>query len=254
MHNNIDYYNPFSLENKTVLITGASSGIGRGAAIECAKMGAKVILSARNELRLAETLAQLEGGGHEIRVCDLSDRDAINSLTDEISKIDGIINNAGFTITRPIQYIENESFQQIMQVNTIAPLLLLRDLLKKKKIKRGASVVFTSSIAGIGRMSVGNTMYGSSKGAISSFIQGAAKELANKGIRVNAVCPAMVYSHIMDAGTITKEQVEDTKKLYPLGRFGTTEDVARAMVFLLSDASSWVTGINLIVDGGRTLY
>jgi len=247
-------YNPFSLEGKTILITGASSGIGRGATIECAKMGAKVILSARNEQRLTETLSQLDGDGHSIRVCDLSDRDAINNLTDVIPQVDGIINNAGFTTTRPIQYIENESFQQIMQVNTIAPILLLRDLLKKKKIKRGASVVFTSSIAGIGRMSVGNTMYGSSKGAISAFVQGAAKELANKGIRVNAVCPAMVYSHIMDAGTITKEQVEDTKKLYPLGRFGTTEDVARAMVYLLSDASSWVTGINLVVDGGRTLY
>lgn len=247
-------YNPFTLEGKTILITGASSGIGRGTAIECAKMGASVILSARNEQRLTETFDELEGSGHLIRVCDLSDRDAISSLIDSIPLVDGIINNAGFTITKPIQYIDNESFQQIMQVNTIAPILLIRNLLKKKKLKRGASVVFTSSIAGIGRMSVGNTMYGSSKGAISAFVQGAAKELAGKGIRVNAVCPAMVYSHIMDAGTITIEQVEDTKKLYPLGRFGKPEDVARAMVYLLSDASSWVTGINLVVDGGRTLY
>ena len=250
----MEQYNPFSLEGKTILVTGASSGIGRGTAIECAKMGATLILTARNENRLKETLSQLEGENHKIIVCDLNDRKAIDNLVDCIPTVDGLINNAGFTITKPIQYIENEYFQQIMQVNTIAPILLLKDMLKKKKMKRGGSVVFTSSIAGIGRMSVGNTMYGSSKGALSAFVQGAAKELASKGIRVNAVCPAMVESHIMDAGVITKEQVEETKKLYPLGRFGTPEDVARAMVFLLSDASAWITGINLVVDGGRTLY
>lgn len=250
----MEYYNPFSLVGKKILITGASSGIGKGAAIECAKMGATLVLTARNEKRLKETLSELKGEKHEIIVCDLNDRESISNISDSIDYVDGIINNAGYTITKPIQYIENDSFQQIMQVNTIAPILLIKDFLKKKKIKRGASIVFTSSIAGIGRMSVGNTMYGSTKGAISAFIQGAAKELANKGIRVNAVCPAMVESHIMDAGIITKEQVEETKKLYPLGRFGTPEDVARAMIYLLSDASSWVTGINLVVDGGRTLY
>ena len=250
----MESYNPFSLEGKIILVTGASSGIGRGAAIECAKMGATLILTARNEERLKETLSLLEGDNHKMIVCDLNNRESIINMTETIHHVDGIVNNAGYTITKPIQYIENDLFQQIMQVNTIAPILLLKDLLKKKKIKRGASVVFTSSIAGIGRMSVGNTMYGSTKGAISAFIQGAAKELASKGIRVNAVCPAMVESHIMDAGIITKEQIEKTKELYPLGRFGTPEDVARAMVYLLSDASSWVTGINLVVDGGRTLY
>ena len=250
----MEKYNPFSLEGKTILVTGASSGIGRGAAIECARMGATLVLTARNEIRLKETLSLLEGENHKIIVCDLNDRKAIDNLVDSIPTVDGILNNAGFTITKPIQYIENEYFQQIMQVNTIAPILLLKDILKKKKLRRGGSVVFTSSIAGIGRMSVGNTMYGSSKGALSAFVQGAAKELAKKGIRVNAVCPAMVESHIMDAGVITKEQVEETKKLYPLGRFGTPEDVARSMVFLLSDASAWITGINLVVDGGRTLY
>ncbi len=250
----MEQYNPFSLHGKTILVTGASSGIGRGAAIECAKMGATLVLTARNEIRLNETLSLLVGDNHKMIICDLNDREAINNLADSIPNVDGLVNNAGFTITKPIQYVENEYFQQIMQVNTIAPILLLKDILKKKKLKRGGSVVFTSSIAGIGRMSVGNTMYGSSKGALSAFVQGAAKELATKGIRVNAVCPAMVESHIMDAGVITKEQVEETKKLYPLGRFGTPEDIARAMIFLLSDASAWITGINLVVDGGRTLY
>ena len=253
MQNN-DIYNPFSLKGKKILITGASSGIGKGAAIECSKMGAKVIITARNEERLQETLQQMTGEGHEIRICDLADNNAIKEMVDTLPELNGIVNNAGFTITRPVRKIEEEAFQQIMQVNTIAPILTLKYLLNAKKLLNGSSIVFTSSLAGIGRMSVGNTMYGCSKGAISAFIQGAAKELAPKGIRVNAVCPAMVETQILSAGVITQEQVELTKKLYPLGRFGTPEDIARAMVFLLSDASTWITGVNLLVDGGRALY
>ncbi len=251
---NYDIYNPFSLKGKKILITGASSGIGKGAAIECSKMGAKVIITARNEERLQETLQQMTGEGHEIRICDLANNKAIKEMVDTLPELNGIVNNAGFTITRPVRKIEEEAFQQIMQVNTIAPILTLKYLLNAKKLLNGSSIVFTSSLAGIGRMSVGNTMYGCSKGAISAFIQGAAKELAPKGIRVNAVCPAMVETQILSAGVITQEQVELTKKLYPLGRFGTPEDIARAMVFLLSDASTWITGVNLLVDGGRALY
>ena len=251
---NIDCYNPFSLKGKTILITGASSGIGKGSAIECSKMGAKVIITARNEERLRETLLQLKGEGHELRICDLADNKAIKEMVDTLPELHGVVNNAGFTITRPIRKIEDEAFHHIIQVNTIAPVMILKYLMNAKKLLNGSSVVFTSSLAGVGRMSVGNTMYGCSKGAISAFVQGAAKEFASKGIRVNAVCPAMVETQIMSAGVITKEQVEQTKKLYPLGRFGTPEDVAWAMVFLLSDASSWITGINLVIDGGRALY
>ena len=251
---NIDFYNPFSLKGKTILITGASSGIGKGSAIECSKMGAKVIITARNEERLRETLLQLEGEGHKLRICDLADNKAIKETVDTLPELHGVVNNAGFTITRPIRKIEEETFRHIIQVNTIAPVMILKYLMNAKKLLNGSSVVFTSSLAGVGRMSVGNTMYGCSKGAISAFVQGAAKEFASKGIRVNAVCPAMVETQIMSAGVITQEQVELTKKLYPLGRFGTSEDIAWAMVFLLSDASSWITGINLLIDGGRALY
>ena len=247
-------YNPFSLNGKTIFITGASSGIGKGAAIECSKMGARVIITGRNQERLSETLDLLEGEGHQMFVCDLTNNDSIKSMIEKMPVVDGLVNNAGFTITRTIPHIDDTELWNILQVNTVAPISIIKILLKNKKLKRGASVVFTNSIAGLGRISVGNTMYGCSKGAITAFVQGAAKELAAKGIRVNAVCPAMVESHIMDAGVITPEQVELTKKMYPLGRFGKPEDVARAMVYLLSDASNWVTGINLVVDGGRTLY
>lgn len=246
-------YNPYSLEGKTILVTGASSGIGKGAAIECSKMGAKVILTARNEERLKETLSLLHSEGHEMRVCDLNEQGAVKALVDSLPEVQGVINNAGFTTIQPIPFIDEDVFQSIMQVNTISPVLILKYLVKKKKLKAGGSVVFTSSLAGIGMVSVGNTMYACSKGAISAFIQGAAKELAAKNIRVNAVCPAMVDSQILSSGTITDDQLKKTMELYPLGRFGRPEDVAWAMIYLLSDASNWITGVNLPIDGGRGL-
>lgn len=246
-------YNPYSLEGKTILITGASSGIGRGAAIECSKMGAKVIVTARNEERLKETLSQLEGDGHEMRVFDLNDIHSIKDFVSGLPELQGVINNAGFTSIQPIPFIDENIFMNIMNVNTMAPVLILKYLIKKKKLKSGASVVFTSSLAGIGKMSVGNTMYGCSKGAISAFIQGAAKELAAKNIRVNAVCPAMVESRILDSGTISSEQMAKNLENYPMGFFGKPEDVAWGMIYLLSDAARWVTGINLPIDGGREL-
>ena len=246
-------YNPYSLEGKTILVTGASSGIGKGAAIECSKMGAKVILTARNEERLKETLSLLHSEGHEMRVCDLNEQGAEKALVDSLPEVQGVINNAGFTTIQPIPIIDEDVFQNIMQVNTISPVLILKYLVKKKKLKAGGSVVFTSSLAGIGMVSVGNTMYACSKGAISAFIQGAANELAAKNIRVNAVCPAMVDSQILSSGTITDDQLKKTMELYPLGRFGRPEDVAWAMIYLLSDASNWITGVNLPIDGGRGL-
>ena len=132
-------------------------------------------------------------------------------------------------------------------------MLLLQKLLKKKKLKKGASVVFTSSMAGLGNTTVGNSMYSASKGAISAFIKCVALELAPKSIRVNAVCPAMVDTGILDSGTVSKEQLEEDIKNYPLGRYGKPTDIAWAMIYLLSDASSWITGDNLVIDGGITL-
>ena len=212
-------YNPFSLEGKTILVTGASSGIGRATAIECSRMGAKVIITARNEERLKETLEQLEGDDHCMILCNLAEED----------------------------------LKSIFQVNTIAPVLLFQKLLKKKKIKKGASIVFTSSMAGLGCTSVGNSMYTASKGAISAYIKTAALELAPKSIRINAICPAMVNTGILEGGSVTKEQLKEDMKQYPLGRYGDPYDIAWAMIYLLSDASSWITGTNLILDGGLTL-
>ena len=246
-------YNPYSLDGKTILVTGASSGIGKTAAIECSRLGAKVIITARNEDRLKQTLSELEGKGHQMILCDLGQEDTIDSLVSDLPEIQGLINNAGFTKILPVQFINHEDINNILEVNLIAPMLLLQKLLKKKKLKKGASVVFTSSMAGLGCCSVGNSMYTASKGAISSFIKCVALELAPKNIRVNAVCPAMVDTGILDSGTVSKEQLEEDMKNYPLGRYGKPADIAWAMIYLLSDASSWVTGDNFVIDGGLTL-
>lgn len=246
-------YNPYSLEGKTIFITGASSGIGRSAAIECSKMGATVIITARNEERLNETFNQLEGDNHKMIICDLSKSDEVASLIDSLPEVNGVINNAGYTTFAPIQFIDDKVMKGMYEVNTIAPIMILKSLVKKKRIKRGASVVFTSSLSGLGRTSVGNTMYAGTKGAVSAFVQGAALELAPKGIRVNAVCPGMVETSILNDGVVSSEQIEEDKKIYPLKRYGKPEEVAWAMIYLLSDASGWTTGTNLILDGGYSI-
>ena len=207
-------YNPFSLEGKTILITGASSGIGRAAAIECSKMSAKLIITARNAERLQETLSQLEGEGHQMLLCDLSDSSAINEMVDQLPEINALVNNAGYTKLLPINFINRDDFQSILDVNTVAPIMLLQRLLKKKKLAKNSSVVFTSSMAGIGSSSVANGMYTASKGALSAFIRCAALELASKGIRVNAVCPAMVNTNIMESGSVSEEQLKEDLKHY----------------------------------------
>lgn len=246
-------YNPYSLKNKTIFITGASSGIGKSAAIECSKMGATVIITARNEERLKDTYSQLDGEGHRMIVCDLNNTNDILLMTEKLPELNGVINNAGFTTFSPISFIDEENLKSMYNVNTIAPILILRTLVKKKKIKKGASVVFTSSLSGLGRTSVGNTIYAGTKGAISAFVQGAALELAAKGIRVNAVCPGMVETNIMSGSMVSSEQLEEDKKNYPLKRYGRPEEVAWAMIYLLSDASSWTTGTNIILDGGYSV-
>lgn len=242
-------YNPYSLEGKTILVTGASSGIGQATAIECSKLGANVIVTARNEEKLRKTLDALEGNGHQMFLCDLNKEEDIDNLISSLPEIQCLVNNAGYINLLPVQFINSEQFNKILTVNTVAPILILQKLLKRKKLKKGASVVFTSSLAGLGYGTVGNSMYSASKGAISSFIRVAAKELSPKGIRVNAVCPSMIETSIMKKGNVSQEQLDNDKKNYPLG-YGEPRDVALSIVFLLSDAAKWITSTNMIVDCG----
>ena len=245
--------NPFSLEGKTILVTGASSGIGRATAIACSQMGAVVVVTGRNESRLQETLDALEGSGHQMIVADIANDDQIDYLVDQIPAINGLVNNAGITETCPTQFIKRDKLNRVMEVNTIAPILLTQRILKKKKLGKGGSIVFTCSISGTCVCVGGNVLYSASKGAIHGFMKNAALDLAHKGIRVNDVCPGMIDTHIFDAGTISEEQLEIEAQRYPMKRFGKPEEVAYGIIYLLSDASSFVTGSSIVIDGGFTL-
>ena len=245
-------YNPFSLEGKTVLVTGASSGIGQATAIECSKMGAKVVLTGRNVERLQETFCQLEGDGHVQIAADINNEGDIERLVTECPVLDGLVNNAGRGLSKPVNFIKYDDIQEVFQTNLFGVALLTKMLLKKKKITKGASIVFTSSISSY-MTAPGLSIYASSKAAVSAYMRTCAIELGVKGIRCNAILPGMVETKLINSGTYTDEDKQADLSYYPLGRYGRPEDVARAMVYLLSDASAWVTGTELIVDGGRSI-
>ena len=226
-------YNPYSLEGKIILITGASSGIGRAVAVECSKLGAKVIITARNNERLKETYRMLEGDGHLLFTCDLSNPDAIVQLVSEIPIINGMVCNAGTNKMIPISFMKYENIQEILNVNTVAPMLLLKEVCKKKKLSKGASVVFTSSMAGVGAAATGNGVYTASKGAISSFLKVAALELAPRKVRVNAVCPGMTRTPMIYDDNVQEKKKKKDMERYPLGRYGEPQDIAWAMMCLV---------------------
>lgn len=249
-------YNPFSLEGKVILITGASSGIGRATAIECAKMGASLIITGRDEERLKETFAKLEGFKNKVHmqiVADLSTEDGIKDLVNQIPQINGCVSNAGIVGLTPIQFVTTKKIEEMQQINLMAPVLLIKQILKQKKFQSQASIVFTSSVAGVYRVSMGNAIYSITKCGIDAYMRSSALELATKGIRCNSVNPAMVETRILNRGQLTLEQYEADKLRYPLKRYGKPEEVAWAIIYLLSDASAWVTGISLKLEGGMTL-
>jgi len=247
-------FNPFSLEGKTILVTGASSGIGREIAIVCSQMGARVVISGRNEQRLDETLQKLEGSNHIKIAADMTKEEDIENLADAVPLLDGFSNNAGITKVVLVKHIKRATLNDILTTNTIAPIILTQLLLKKSKINKAGSIVFTSSISGCLLVHYGESMYAASNGAISGFAKGAALDLAKVNIRVNSVCPGIIQTELFQTNAVlTPEELEEKQKFFPLKRFGQPKDVAYAVVYFLSDASSWVTGADLKIDGGYTL-
>ena len=246
-------YNPFSLEGKTILITGASSGIGRATAIECSKMGARVVITGRNAERLQATFDALDGAGHQQIVADLADEGQIDALVEQLPPLQGLVNNAGIQEIVLTQFVSREKLDKVFETNTIAPMLLTQKILKKKKLGRGGSIVLTCSISGTSVCAGGNVLYSASKGAINGFMKNAALDLSIKGIRVNEVCPGMIDTHIMDGTSIGSEELANEMRRYPMKRFGRPEEVAYGIIYLLSDASSFVTGTGIVIDGGFTL-
>lgn len=245
--------NLFSLTGKQILITGASSGIGQQTAIACSRLGAQVFLSGRNEARLNEALSQLEGEGHQCIVGDLTDETTLTALLETIESLDGVVLCAGQGLTLPMQFATRDKFDAIFGVNLFAPFELLRMLYKKKRINKGGAVVTIASLAGTHVFSGANGVYGVSKAAIESAMKFCAKEFAPRKIRVNCISPGMVDTPLIRHGTVSDEQLEEDKKNYPLGRYGTPQDIAAGIIYLLSNASAWVTGQTLVIDGGLTL-
>lgn len=246
-------YNPYSLEGKTILVTGAAGGIGRATSVECAKLGAKLVLTDINEDGLKDTLDVLEGEGHYYHVADMTCQEALDEMVSNLPVLDGMVSNAGVTKPAPVKFIKKEDLERIMSINTIAPISLTQKLIKMKKLNAGGSLVFTVSIGGVYTTAPGNAMYGASKGALQVFVKNVALELAPK-IRCNSVNPGMVNTGLVKSGAYSDEDRLRDIETYPLRRYGEPRDVALAIAFLLSDASSWITGHSLIIDGGKTLY
>lgn len=245
-------YNPFSLTNKSILVTGASSGIGRAVAIECSKSGASIIATGRNQERLNQTLNNMEQICSHIAVqADLAASEEISRLVSEIPVLDGAVFCAGVNDKTLVKMIDQNKIEKMFQTNVFSQMLLIKELIKKKKLNAGASLVLISSIAS-SYSTISNSLYAASKGAVESFVRVLALELAPRKIRVNAIRPGMVETPILETYTLG-EELEEFKKQFPLGRFGRPEEIAYGIIYLLSDASQWTTGSFLTIDGGITL-
>ena len=245
-------YNPYSLAGKTVLITGASSGIGRATAIECSRLGARCVLTGRSEERLQETMSQLAGDGHQYIVADLATQEGIASLCANVPQLSGVVNNAGINRRKPMAFIKQDDLNYVFQTNLFAPVLVIKSLIKQKKIDKGASLVFTSSVAALSS-DLGNAIYGASKSALTAYMRYCARELAEKQIRANAILPGMVDTNLIHSGAVSEADLLTDMQRYPLKRYGRPQEIAHMMIYLLSDASTWVTGQSFVIDGGITL-
>lgn len=243
-------FNPFTLEGKTILVTGASSGIGHGIAIACSKMGASVIVNGRNEQRLSETMSEMEGDDNLSLAADLSDNVALAEMVAKLPKLDGIVHCAGIGQRVLCKQLQESDLDNMMNVNFKAPVMLQTEILKQKKINKSASIVFIASIA-CDSPTIGNAMYSASKGAIISYANCLALELAPRLIRVNCILPAMIWTDLIFKGGITEEELREDEKKYPLKRYGKPEDIANLSIYLLSDASSWMSGSSIRITGGK---
>ncbi|MDD2594414.1 MAG: SDR family oxidoreductase [Bacteroidales bacterium] len=243
-------HNPFSLEGKIILVTGASSGIGRGIAAACADMGARLVITGRNETRLDETFQSLSGTGHTVIAADLSTQEGIDKIANNTPTLNGCAFCAGIAKLSQVKFITRDILEEIVNINEISPILLTAQLLKKKKFLKQSSLIYIASLSGVYKSKPGEGMYAASKGAISGFVKDAALELAPQNIRVNAICPAFIQTEMTKMFDDMIWEVEHPEDIYPLKRLGTTSDIANGAIYLLSDASSWVTGINLLIDGG----
>ena len=244
---------PFHLTNKTILVTGASSGIGKEIAISVSKMGANVVITGRDETRLNETIDMLESGEHKIIKADLLDESQIKSMVDEMPNVDGVVHCAGIVKPFPVKFISEQVLHEIFDINYTAQVLLMTHLTRKKKLNKDCSIVFSSSIAA-DHPYKGGALYAGSKAALEAYSKVVALEFSHMGIRSNCIASAMVKTPMFETAENqgSKERMDEHIKKYPLG-VGYPEDVANAAIYLLSPASKWMTGKTITLDGGFLL-
>ena len=250
-------FNPLSLEGKTVLVTGSTSGIGKATAIACSKLGATIVVNGRNEAMLQECLSLLDtsyGQNHVGIVADMSTDEGLESLIAGLPVLDGVSDNAGTTNgNKPVKFIKDDELMDVMNTNALAHVKLARLLFKKKLLNKNASYVFTASIGGNTSFVTGQSVYGISKSAINALMKYCAVEFSGKGIRCNSVCPGMIKTPLIQFDTLTEEDIAKDSEKYLLKRYGEPEEVANVNAFLLSDASSYITGASIVVDGGYSI-
>jgi len=246
-------YNPFTIEGRTILVTGAASGMGKATALLCAKMGAKVVAADFNADGLRNTLTELEGEGHVAFTINLADESSWETMFNEMPAINGFASCAGIANMNPFPFVSQTEMDKVFHVNFFGPVMLVNKLLKAKKLEKGSSVVFVSSVDGPKVVHAGNSVYSAAKNALVGMARNMAIDLAGKKIRVNCVLPGTTDTPLIRTANVTEEMLAETAKQFPLKRFGTPEDMANAIVYLLSDGSSFVTGTELTVDGGYSI-
>lgn len=246
-------YNPFAIEGRTILVTGAASGMGRATALTCAKMGAKVVIVDLNAEGLTAVLQEMEGEGHRSFVLNLADNSTWTTLLENCPQLDGFAGCAGIAAMQPFLFIDEAKMKQVFEIDCFGPVMLTKALLKKKKLGNGSSIVYVSSVDGPKIVHVGNSMYSAAKSALVGMARNMAVDLAPKKIRVNCVLPGTTDTPLIRTTNVTEESLSEVAKTFPLKRFGTPQDMANGIIYLLSDASSFVTGTELVIDGGYTL-
>ena len=239
------------LTGKHILVTGASSGMGRVFCQMISKEGARVSLIARNEERLNDTLSKMCGEGHKYYLCNLTKEEEIKSTIEQLEALDGVVFCAGINDFVPLKFVKQDKLQRIFQTNYFSQVILTQMLVKKKLIKKQASLVYISSLSSILGVS-GTLLYASSKAALNSAVRVIAAELAPQGIRATAICPGIVRTEMLGNTNIDEETFTKQAADYPLG-LGSPEDVGNAVLYHLSDGSRWLTGNCMVIDGGYSL-
>ena len=245
--------NPFSLSGKTVLITGAASGIGRATAKQCHNMGASLVLLDLNENGLNSVKDEIGDSNIISYALNLTDYNRLCEGIGQLPKLDGVFSNAGIVKSLMAKFSGKEDMEKIFEVNTFSHINLVQQLIAQKKLNKGASIVFTSSMSGVYAGLVGGSLYGATKAAIAGYCKALAIELAPRGIRVNTIHPGMIETPLTVGTALSQDVLDEDAKNYPLGRYGKPEEVAYAVVYLLSDATVWMTGSQLLLDGGYSV-